>query len=95
MTKKSTIWENTYRCDEKYRCATALFLFSMLFHAYKILIDSGVGAPGHGKYVVDGLNTNGKRFLTMLMKTVKLPGAATNNSHMAIHTAMINTYISL
>ena len=30
----------------------------MLSHEYNIAIDSGVGALGHGKYVVDGLNDN-------------------------------------
>ena len=27
----------------------------MLYHSYKFFIDNGVGSPGHGKYVVDGL----------------------------------------
>ena len=31
----------------------------MLSHAYNIVIDNGVGAPGYGKYVVDGLNATG------------------------------------
>ena len=67
----------------------------MLSHAYNIAIDCGVGAHGHGKYVVDGLNANEKSFLTMLMTTVQLPGTATNKSQMVIHTSMNNTYISL
>ena len=63
MTKKSTIWENTDGCAEQYKCTTALYLLSILSHAYNIVIDSGVGAPGHGKDIVDGLNAADKRFL--------------------------------
>ena len=42
-----TIWENNDGCAEQYRCATELYLLSMLAHAYNIIIDHGVGAPGH------------------------------------------------
>ena len=51
----------------------------MLSHAYNIVINYGVGASGHGKYVVDGLNATEKKFLTMMMTTVQLTFAATNN----------------
>ena len=80
MTKKSTIWYNIDGCSKQYICAAVLYLLSILSHAYNILIDIGVGAPGHGKYLVYGLKATDKRFIAMLMKTVKLPGAATNNS---------------
>ena len=86
MTNKSSIWENKYLCDEKYRYETALYLLSMLSHVYNIVIYRGVGAPGHGKYVVDGFNVNVKKFFTMLMTSVQLPGAATNGSKMLMHT---------
>ena len=58
----------------------------MLYHAYTILIDRGVGAPEHGKDVVDSLRVTDKMFLIMLMTTVKLPGEATNNSQMSGHS---------
>ena len=67
----------------------------MLSHAYNISIDPGVGAPRHGKYVEYGLNATGNIFLTMLMTTVQIPGPATNEPQMVIHTAMSNTYISI
>ena len=95
MKKKSYIWENTYECDEKYRYETALYLLSMFPHAYSIVIVSGFKAPGHGKYVVDGLNTEGKRFLKMLMTTMQLPFADTNDSQMVMNNAMSDTYISI
>ena len=67
----------------------------MLYHAYNIVTNPGVGAPGLGKDVVYDLNATEKGFFTMLMTTVKLTGAATNNSHMVMHTIMSNTYINL
>ena len=35
----------------------------MFYHEYNSIIDHDVGAPGHGKYVVDSLNASGKCFL--------------------------------
>ena len=63
MTKKITKWKNTNGCDEKYICVTALYLLSMLYHAYKIVIDRSFGAPGHGKCIVYGLDATDKLFL--------------------------------
>ena len=80
MKNKSNIWENTDGFTEKYICATALFLLSILSHVYNILIDRGGVAPGHGKYIVYGLKANHKMFLSTVMKTVQLPGAATRDS---------------
>ena len=63
LMKKSTIWDNTDKCAEQYRCVTALYLISMLSHSYNILFDRGVGSPVHGIYVVDGLNATDNFFL--------------------------------
>ena len=90
-----TVWENIYECSEKYICAIEFYLLSRLYHEYNYVINSSVVAPRHGKYVADGLNYNENMFLTILMKTVKLPRASTNDSHMAMHTTMSDTYISL
>ena len=70
----STIWENTDSCVDQYRCTTTLYLLSMLAHEYNIIIDCGVGAPLHGREVVDGLNATANFFLSILTTTVKLPG---------------------
>ena len=64
-------------------------------HAYSIIIDCGVEAPGHGREVVDGFNATEKRLILMLMTTVKRPGAESYESHMAMHTSAANTDISL
>ena len=56
----STIWDNRDGCGEQYRCTTVFYLLSVLYHAHNILIDSGVGSYGYGKYVLDGLNDTEK-----------------------------------
>ena len=85
-----TIWEYTYGCVEKYICATELSLVSILAHSYHIIIYHAVGAPGHGRDFVDGLNSTYKRFLYVLITTVELPGALAYNSYMTIHTLSVN-----
>ena len=72
----TTIWENTDGCAYQYRCATTLYLLSMLAHAYNIIINCGVGEPGHGIEVVDRLSFTYKIFLSILLTNVQLPGAA-------------------
>ena len=75
FAETSNIWENKDGCTKQYRYATALYLLSMLAHAYNIIIDCVVEKLGHGREVFDGLNATDKLFLLMLMKTVQLPGA--------------------
>ena len=89
------IWVSTHSCAEKCHSKTALYVLSILSHAYKIIIDSGVGAPGHVREVVYGLNNIYKRFLSMLNTTVQMPGASSYDSQMEIHTSTKNTDINL
>ena len=91
----STIWKNIDGCAKQYRCATALYLLSMLAHAYNITIYHVVGASGHGREVVGSLDFTGKIFLSNLMTTVQLPGAEACESQMEMHTSNANTDISL
>ena len=62
-TSLSTIWENTDGCAEQYKCASAMYLMSVMSQTYSIIIDLGISAPGHGKEVVDGLNAVDKRYI--------------------------------
>ena len=73
-TSLSTIWENTDGCAEKYKCASALYLMSVISQTYSLIIDQGISANGHGKEVVDGLNAVDKRYIYKLMSKVQLPG---------------------
>ena len=71
------IWEKTDGCDEQYRCASALYLLSVMSQCYSIIIDRSIIAPGHGKEVVDGLNAFGKRYIYQLISKVQFPGSFT------------------
>ena len=63
----STICNNTYSFTENYRCATVLFLLSILSQSYNIIIYCGLSEPVHGREVFDVFNTIYKRFLFQLM----------------------------
>ena len=91
----STVLEHSDGCAEQYRCTTVIYLLSMLSHAYNSIIGSGIIAPGHVREVVDGLNSTNKWFISMLMPTVQLPGAASYDSQMTMNTSNTNTDISL
>ena len=66
----SKIWENTDGCADQYRCASALYLMSVMLKCYSVIIDHGISAPGHGKEVVDVLNAVDKRYIYQLMSNV-------------------------
>ena len=82
----STIWGNIYGCADQYICVTALYLLPIFAHAYNIIIKCAVGEPGHGKYVVEDLNTiNIYIYISMLMSNTHLPGSRDYDNHMAVH----------
>ena len=62
---------------------------------YSLIIYWGISAPGHGKEVVDGLNTVEKRYIYQLMPKVQLPGSTRFDSQIKIHTGTKNKYVSL
>jgi len=65
LQEGSTIFCNTDGCSGQYRCGTAFYFLSSLSYTHKLAISRAVGAPGHGKCIVDGLNGNSKRKLTI------------------------------
>ena len=73
MSALSTIQENNDGCAEKYRCASALYLMLVLSQCHSIIFDQGIGAPGHVKEVVDGLNAIDKKYMYQLMSTFQIP----------------------
>ena len=79
---------DSYGCVEQYRRATTLYLLPILAHAYDVIIDHFIGAPGHDRDVVDSLNATGKRFISISMANVKFPGAKGYDDHMVIHTTI-------
>jgi hypothetical protein len=71
----STMWDDTDGCMKQYRSGTAMFLLSYLAHVYDITIDRAIGAPSHGKDVVDGLNAMDKQFLKWLFRAIAEAGS--------------------
>ena len=94
-TSLSTIWENTDGCSEQYRCASALYLMSVMSQTYHIIIDRGISAPGNEKEVVDGLNDFDKRYKYQLMSKVQLPGSVRFDSQIKMNTGTKNKDVSL
>ena len=80
------IWENNDGCAKQYRCASLLYLISVMSQCYSVITDRGISAPGHGKEVVDGLNAVDKRYIYQFVYTVQLPGPNIFDSQMQVHT---------
>ena len=80
------MFDNTDGCAKQYRCATALHLLSMLAVKHNITIDRAVGAPGHGKDLIDGLNAVDKMYLKALMMRTSVAGEAEEDEKLN-HTA--------
>ena len=68
------MWENTDVCAEQYRCASALYLMSVLSQCHSIIIDQDISVPINGKEVSDGLSVIEKRCIFQLFSNVQLPG---------------------
>ena len=86
-----TVWDDTDGCGKQYRCGTAFYLLSVLACTYGITIDRAIGAPGHGKDVVDGLNATDKVYLRKMMCMTGTPEADDGEKRMAAH-AMIGEH---
>ena len=61
--EEKTMWEDTDGCSKQYQCGTAMYFLSLLAVSFNVFVDRAIGAPGHGKDCVDGLNAVMKRFL--------------------------------
>ena len=63
MSGTSTVWEDTDGSANKCRCALAMYFMNVLSSSYGIIIDCAINVSGHGKNVVDGMNSTHKRYL--------------------------------
>ena len=68
---------------------------SVLSQRHLIIIDRGISAPGHGKYLVDGLNVIYKRYMYQLLSNVQLPGYKTFGSKILMHYCTPKKDVSL
>ena len=63
MYSMSTLWEDTNGYSNQYICDLAIYLMTVLSSLYGIIMDRVINEPGHGKNVVDELNSTEKRHL--------------------------------
>ena len=68
------MWYYMDGCTKKYRCASGIYLISCLALEFSIIIDRAVGAPGHVKDVVSGLNARDKFMRKLSMENLFNPG---------------------
>jgi hypothetical protein len=81
--KKATMWDETDGCTKQYRCAKAFWLLSYLAVKYVTTIDRAIGAPGHGKDIVDGINATDKTYLASMMCLTGTPEANDSQKRMS------------
>ena len=82
-------------CANHYRCATSLFLLSILLQSYNTIIDFGNSAPGQGKIGCRWPECYIKFYIYHIMATVQLPGGKRFDTQMEVHTETQNTDVSL
>jgi hypothetical protein len=73
-------------CGKQYRCGSALYLLSLLASQKHVVVDRAIGASGHGKDIVDGLNATDKRFLKGKMCPIGSPEANDSAHRMVAHS---------
>ena len=80
MSGISTLWEDIDLCYNQYRCASVIYLMSVLLSSYGIVMNREINATGHGNNVVDGINTTERRYLKGEIKLIgKLASDDTTN----------------
>ena len=68
---------------------------SVLSQHHSIIFDRDIGAPGHVKEVVYGLNSIYKRYMYQLMYTVQLPVSKIFDSQILMHSCTPKKYVSM
>ena len=61
----------------------------MLALQFDVVIDCAIGAPGHGKDVVDGLNAADKRYLRKAILRADHPEANSTSNSINWHSATV------
>ena len=83
ISPKNSLWiEDTDGAAKQYRSGTALYLLSLLAATKGVIVDRAIGAPGHGKDEVDGLNVVDKRFIQQKMAILQAPGVNESENRM-------------
>jgi DNA polymerase II small subunit/DNA polymerase delta subunit B len=95
VREKTIDMNNTDGCTGQYHSFRALFMTSLLARNFSIIIDRAVGAPGHGKDEVDGLNAVDKRLLQSKMCHTEIAGEEDNERKMKPNAMMETENFSL
>ena len=77
---------NTDGFSEQYRCASALYLVSVLYQSRSIITDRGISAPVNGKEVIYGLNEIDNLYMYQLISNVQIIGSRTFYSQIIMHS---------
>ena len=74
-----------------------MYLMSVMFQCYSIIIYWGISVPGYGKDLVDGLNDIVKRYIYIyqLMSTVQVPVSNIFYSQIQMHISNQKDDVSL
>ncbi len=78
-----TVYDATDGCGKQYRSATTLFLLSLIATEFDLTMDRAIGAPGHGKDIVDGLNATDKMYLKKQMCMIGTPESNDSQKRMS------------
>jgi hypothetical protein len=89
VPRSTTILDHSDGCSKQYRCGTAIYLLSVLSSSqFGVTVNRMIGAPGHGKDVVDALNATTKKYIKQKMLMVSNPGSdECCNRKMKVHSA--------
>ena len=77
---------NTDGCAGQYRCASALYLMSVLSQLSSIAIYWSISALGYEIEVINGVNAIAKRCIYQLMSNVQLSGLKKFDSQIIMHS---------
>ena len=58
----------------------------MISTNFNIIVDRMIGSPGHGKYVIDGINARDKRYIMEKMCMIGTPEADDKESRINVHS---------
>jgi hypothetical protein len=95
LKRGATFFTDTDGCCKQYRCGNSIYLNSLLSSDHGIVIDQAIGAPGHGKDIVDGINATDKRYLAGKMCLIGTPEANDGPRMMQAASMLENAATSL
>jgi hypothetical protein len=90
-----TVYNATDGCGKQYHSAMTLYLLSLIATDFDLTIDRAIGAPGHGKDIVDSLNATNKMYLKKEMCMIGTPKSNDTQKRMEAHSMTETAALSL